>query len=495
MELQFDKKEYPCLRTTLSQTRYQEQTQEVRLPDGWPDAESVLGAWGQCVMRGKEWNGDTITVSGGIMGWILYAPTDGSAPKSLEIWIPVQMKWDMQPGSKEGFLRCGWLLRSLDARMLSARKLMVRGTPGVQIEALEPYTATVYEPGKLPESVELLRHSYPMTVPAEAGEKVFTVDEELQMPAGMEQILSCQIMPTIRQMQVLGNKAIVRGDGRLHMLYQDIAGQPHSWDATIAFSQFSELDRDYDKEADLTATMAVSGLETTLSEGKVAVKCGMVAQYTVWDRIIPEVVEDAYSPRQEVLPSIEGLQIPALLDRTRETVFVEGAVGLQPGKILDVTAFQEFPVLRKAGDLAEMELCGTFHVLYEDEAGNLRSTQLRSSGLWELPVSAMAGVSGEILQMTDPVATQNGDQLCLRMEVECEMLVSSKDEIPMVTGLELGSARPLDPQRPSLILRRAYGDSLWDLAKACGSTVNAIRQANGLEEEAAIGQMLLIPVS
>lgn len=494
MELQFEKKEYPCLRMALSQTQYQEQTQEVRLPEGWPDMESVLGAWGQCVMRGKQWNGDTATVSGGVMGWILYAPADGSVPRSLEVWIPVQMKWDVPTGSREGYLRCAWLLRSIDARMLSARKLMVRATPGIQMEALEPFEAAVYEPRNLPDGVELLRNSYPMTVPSEAGEKAFTMDEELQPPDGLEQILRCQIIPTVREKQVLGNKAVLRGDARLHVLYRDAEGQLHTWDPMCEFSQYSDLDRDYDKEAELTAIMAVSGLETALSEGRMGLKCGMVAQYTVWDRIMPEIVEDAYSPRQEVNPKMEGLQIPALLDRTREMVSMEGAMNLQPGRIVDVTASQEFPVMRKAGDLAEMELNGTFHILYEDEEGKLRSSQLRGSGVWELPVSATAGVSGEMLQMSDPVVSQNGDQLCIRRDVDCEMSAASREDMPMVTGLELGLPKALDPKRPSLILRRAGSDNLWDLAKDCGSTVSAIRQANGIEEAVA-GQMLLIPVS
>lgn len=223
-------------------------------------------------------------------------------------------------------------------------------------------------------------------------------------------------------------------------------------------------------------------------------KCGFVAQYMVWDRIMLEIVEDAYSPRREVEPKMEGVQLPALLDRTRETVSMEGAMNLQPEKIVDVTACQEFPVMRKAGDLAEMELHGTFHVLYADEEGNLRSAQLRGSGIWELPVNAAAGVTGEMLQMSDLAITQNGDQLCLSREVACEMSTMSREEMPLVTALELGQPKPMDPKRPSLILRRAQDDSLWELAKGCGSTVSAIRQANGLDDQAVAGQMLLIPV-
>ena len=74
--------------------------------------------------------------------------------------------------------------------------------------------------------------------------------------------------------------------------------------------------------------------------------------------------------------------------------------------------------------------------------------------------------------------------------------VTTADEgLSMVTGLELGEATRPDPSRPSMILRRAGEKSLWELAKASGSTVEAIRAANALTDEPAQGRMLLIPVT
>ena len=64
----------------------------------------------------------------------------------------------------------------------------------------------------------------------------------------------------------------------------------------------------------------------------------------------------------------------------------------------------------------------------------------------------------------------------------------------MVTGVELGQRKTPDPNRPSLILRRAGESCLWDIAKASGSTMEAIRRANGFAGEPAPEQMLLVPV-
>ena len=88
----------------------------------------------------------------------------------------------------------------------------------------------------------------------------------------------------------------------------------------------------------------------------------------------------------------------------------------------------------------------------------------------------------------------DGAELTLKQELPMEMMAFAWEELPIVSGLELGAARKPDPNSPSLILRRIGEDRLWDVAKASHSTVEAIRKANGLTEEPAPDQMLLSPV-
>ena len=61
-------------------------------------------------------------------------------------------------------------------------------------------------------------------------------------------------------------------------------------------------------------------------------------------------------------------------------------------------------------------------------------------------------------------------------------------------GVSLLAQKAMEENRPSLLLQRMGEEGLWNLAKASGSTVDAIRQANGLQDEPVPGQMLLIPV-
>ena len=76
--------------------------------------------------------------------------------------------------------------------------------------------------------------------------------------------------------------------------------------------------------------------------------------------------------------------------------------------------------------------------------------------------------------------------MTLRGEVPVQLMAAGGRGIPMVTALEPGEQQP-DPNRPSLVLRRA-GGRLWDLARDSGSTMAAIREANGLSGEPEPGR-------
>lgn len=490
MELQFAKSPLNCLRTNVCEVQEQEQTQEVRLPDGMPDIGRVLGAWGQCVLRGKQWNSGGIGANGGVMAWVLYAPEDGSEPRTVEVWMPMQMKWNFREDSRrEGAIRTCWRLRGVDARTLSARKLMVRACACVLGEAMEPWETDVSTPDPMPEDVQLLRRTYPAMLPREAGEKAYFVEEALNLPEGCEKLLYCQAQPRVTEQSVVGGKAVFRGELGIHLLCQCGDGQLRTADHTVGFSQFSDLDRDYNSDAELDVMMAVSALEPELQEGVLRLKCGLVAQFLVHERRMLELVEDAYSPNRGVVPHKERLELPMILDNSREAVELDAP--FDGGKVLDVVFYPDHPQVRRAGGLAEVELPGVFKVIYHDGQGILQGDTIRGSSQWELPV----GENVSIRACSEAEGWPQWSAGALRGQMDVRAITTADEGLPTVTGLELGEAARPDPKRPSMILCRAGEKSLWELAKASGSTVEAIRAANGLMDEPEQGRMLLIPVT
>ena len=111
-----------------------------------------------------------------------------------------------------------------------------------------------------------------------------------------------------------------------------------------------------------------------------------------------------------------------------------------------------------------------------------------------LPAGEDVAVEAVLWPTGKPQATLMSGNSQLSWDMKLSLETQNQTPISMVVGLELGELQQPDPHRPSLILRRPGGENLWELAKHHGSSVEAIRRANGLEDEPDKSQMLLIPV-
>lgn len=498
MELQFDKTVCRCLKQAVWEIQNQEQTQEVKLPDSLPDIGRVLSAWGQVILRSKEWRGDGMNASGGVMTWVMYLPEDGSEPQCIETWVPFQVKWNFPETEREGVIRLQPMLRSVDARTVSARKMMVRVNVAVQGEALEPWETELYQPGDRQEQVEILRDTYPVRLPKVAGEKTFLLDEELTLPTSCpaaDKILRFDILPQIVDQKVMAGKAVFRGTTLLHILYRCTDGALASWDFEIPFSQYGELEEESGPGADVRISMAVTSLEMDLTEdGLFRLKCGLVAQYVVTDLMMIELARDAYSLRRSVVPRMQELKLPAILDARTETVHGEQSAQVENGRVIDVSFLADVPRQSRTGDRVEAELPGLFQVLYADPDGLLQSTVLRQESRWEIDADPDGRLQLEVIPALRPQAVIGAGMLTAKGGMTLSAVTMADQVLEMMTGMEIGEMMEPDSGRPSLILRRAGAERLWDLAKRCGTTVAAIRQANEIAEEPAEGQMLLIPI-
>ena len=491
LELEFERTVISCLDPKIRDVQGQEQTLELRLPDGMPDIGTVLGAWGQCILRGKEWRSSEIGVSGGVMVWVLYQPADGSGPQSVEAWLPMQQKWNLVDSQREGVIRTRWQLQNVDARTLSVRKLMIRAAVQVLAEVLEPMEAQISLPTDVPADIQLLRREYPAQILREAGEKTFQLEDVLALPSGAvmpEKLLYCQVMPILAEQKVVGGRAVFRGSVRCHTLYRGVDGELHSADPELSFGQFEDLERSYDEGATLSVMMEVTGFEPEVQDGQLRAKCGLSAQYGVQDRVMVDMVEDAYSPIRNVTVNIQPQLLPTVLDSSKKIMQPEAEyVG---GRIVDAVLYPEHPTLHRAGDLTEMDFPGIMQILAYNDEGRLEGTQLRWNEHWELPIDSGAQVNPQVISVTAPQVS--GGRITAELETQADTVASSIG--PAVTSMEIGEPSTPDPNRPSLILRRIGENSLWDLAKKTGSTVDAIYAANRLTQEPTADRILLIPI-
>ena len=494
MEMQFERMIVDYLQRLAGQYRCQEQTLEVRLPDGMPDIGRVLGAWGQVIVRGKEWNSDNMAAQCGVMVWVLYTPEDGSGVRSVEAWLPFSMKWELPDTRYDGKILVSCLLKGVDARSTSARKLMVRANMVAMGEAYMQDQGQIAVPANVPEDVELLTATYPMLLPKEAGEKAFLLEEQLPLLEDrprIDKLLYYSLQPQIDDQKVMGDKVVFRGNALLHMLCRGEDGSLFPYDYELPFSQYGDLEGNFDQNPTVSVHPCVTSLDVAMDEdGQLSVKAGVLGQYLVSEQTAVTVAEDAYSPRRQVTPLTEQLQLPAILDQTTQNIRAEQTIPADVSQPVDMTFLPQMGQAEWTESGVRMPLQGQFQMLYYDPEGELRSSQTAWDGMWSQNVAE----DTQVWTWLSPDGRPDLSTGNLRGDMVVNGITMAGQGIAMVTGLELGEIKRLDTDRPCLILTRKGNRRLWDVAKDSGSTVQTILQANGLTEETDDDRVLLIPV-
>ncbi len=498
MELKFPRSVCRFLAPVVREVQTQELTQEIRLSDGMPDVGRILCAWGQIVLRGKEWRSDEISANGGVMVWVLYAPEDGTQPRTVEGWLPYTMKWDLHGESREGDIRVKNLLRYADARSTSARKIMLRAGLASQAEALVPREQEYSTPGEVPEDVQLLTSTYPVRLFREAGEKSFLMDEDLTMPDSAprpEKLIYYTMNPAVTDKKITGDKVVFRGNGNLHVLYLSEEGQLHSWDFDLPFSQLGNLHQGAEGDAQVDVEMCVTSLELELDdESHLRLKCGLLGQYLVDDRQMLDIVADAYSTNRLADVDVELLELPAILEQRQQSVPMQQELHQTADILVDSSFLPDFPKQQRSWDQRNWQLQGQFKSLFYGDDRTLHSATGRWEGEFAMGAGENTDVFASLLPASPIQAAAMGDGIRFSGDMPLMLQTQAAQGIPMVTGMALSQPEQAESQRPSLILRRAGDAGLWDIAKATGSTMAAIKQANALEAEPEGDRMLLIPV-
>lgn len=497
MEQQFNKSVCQSLSKVLNQVQNQEMTMELKLPESQPDIARVLGSWGQVILRSKEWQGNTIGVSGGVMVWVLYAAEGDPIPKSVETWIPFQMKWDIPELQQDGSICVCPLIKSIDTRCISARKMMVRTNIGILAEAFEPIETEFYHNDPLPDDIQVLKQTYPMELPVEAGEKHFQLEDVLTtavMGHPTDKVCYYNLLPQITETKVLTDKLLFRGKIFFHLVYLSQDGSLQTVDHEFSFSQFEHLHAEYSLNAKGWTQPIVTGVEVDLEAEQPQVKASLSVQYVIYDQKLFEITEDAYSTCRDITPEKQIFKIHSRIDSPTYNIDITQKHSLQIKDIIDIVWYPNHPVIHQNGEKLDIEQTGVFQILYCDTDGNLQGSTIPSKRNWEILSDSQNDISLYSPYCDKPSVMHDADNITITVAMTVHSSISCQNHVEMISKMTINEAKEPDSNRPSLILCRNNEERLWDIAKRYHANLSDIQNLNNLQGEPSADQMLLIPL-
>lgn len=501
MELVFQEQKLEYLSKILCDTVSQEQTADVILPDSFPDATRVVDAFGTLLIRAEECSADSAAASGTVQAGALFVGEDGSVQR-IDTEIPFSVRRDFPKQADECIMQSGCVLRSVDARLLNSRKVLLRVCVSCTITVYAPQKAVCYDVSEPAPNLQIKRSVLPLRMPAQLGEKSFAINEVLELPSGKPEIarlLKCLYRTSVEEQRMVGSKAVFKGDLTVHALYADEDGALCAYDWSIPFSQYAELERELDEgdlRTELMLTSAEAEPDSQFASRRLIVSANLLAQCTVFCAQNVSMIEDAFCTDAEFSPTWEEWSVTGILDQQefRENVTAESEQQAQ--RIVDCRILPDEAGMQRIDDQMRIELPLSCSVLYVDADGQLQGKMLRPTLRIQTQLAQNAQCGVTQVSVGDVFCAAGSGGISLRVPVIISVDSFAEHTIRAVRGGEITKTEGTEQRRPAVLLRLTdREESLWEIAKSCRASMQMITAANELSGASVpAGTLLLIPM-
>ena len=466
------------------------------VPDVNEDIGRVASVQTQLYLKSKELTARGVTATGEMETVLLYITENENQVSYLTLHRDFSLDFDLGDYPAELEAQIQLAVSNTEARVLNPRKV------AVTVEILGSLCcycrAELPVESELPEEGRALLHCREsrreITMINSVCEKSFVGNEQFLFPEGNpqpEQLLSHHAEFVVEDLQQVGSRVVIKGAVNLDVSYLP---QGLSYPVTAHFSTpFSQIVDTGAEECEAGSAFAVVtsayyDLVDTISGAKALdAEVHAVLQLVSRSRIELRWISDAYSNRYPVTCKKQAVELAERAEGQSLRLNGEDTVSIAEDceKLLWVYPALAQVQLREEGITAVIGM----DVVYARQSGEISSVRRQMELSGEKPAQVLRICSSRLLNTN---FRQEGNDLRCRLSVELETQLLSKENVERIHSVTVEEENAYSQDSlPALILVRAYGEELWNLAKCYHSSEEAILHAN--DPMPPEGGLLLIP--
>ncbi len=484
-----EKSVYKKLCCTKSSTDIKE---DIVVPDTMEDILRILSFRHQCRIRSKNLESDRVSVSGELDVTVLYIPESSEGIRKICAVVPFEVKLEAPGADSTSVSVIDTSVLSLDVKPVNPRKVAVSASVSVTQCCYKYLDFSWAEaPDRLIDKLFLKSDEVNMQEIILVGEKLISIEEELQLPENVQngEFISACTKITVLSSEMIGSKLIVKGKADIQAMYI-VSGIPETAALSIGFSQLFELPEEAGTPV-VSAIAMVTGQYFEPLGDKLAADIRGAIQIVCTQPQQISCIDDAYACGMELDISTDKLRYL----KNSSTNIVEKSLELSYNSDYGISrilySHASHAVIHIDDELITVPVIAD--IMYEDAEGSLRSCRVR--GTAEIPCKTEDGWELESVRIKNLSISARADDSAINItvNVEAEITAVIYGETDMITEL---SAEPAQICRSgaSAYMCKAEG-SLWSIAKKYGSDMSLIKEINALEDGESIdGRLLLIPV-
>lgn len=480
------------------------------LPDYCPDFFRLLHCAAEtCVTQGSCRDG-VLDAAFRVQIRVLYCAPDSNAVRSVTQQLSYTRQFPLSVPVQAGSVPMISLLAEpvcMNCRAVSSRRIDVRGALRIRARVTAERRVPVLSGA---EGLHIRTRREPVSFLSGLlrTEKLFTLSEDAAIPAAQPAILNIlrdSVLLTVTETRIAAGKLIVRGEALLTLLYA-ASGGTEQFSVSLPFSQIVEQDGLTDGMmpavtatlADCLLTPEAAGdgeLRLLHCDLQILLHCEAAATGTA------ELLTDAFSTVHPVALSQETLPLLTAPVQLHESLNLRSQLQYPDGVLTKVCAAWAVPeqvqtVPADEGDGAV--LTGRLHacVMAEDADGSIRMLEQTEPFTWELPAVSPEMTLPPVTVRSCSYTLSGADSVSLQTELLLSGQVPGIAERQLLTDLQADAESRL-PDEDGFALRLYFGqpeESLWEIAKRCRISPDAIRAENDCAGDTlSAPQLLLIP--
>lgn len=504
MELELRHTSLDGFQMILERTVVQEETMEGIVPDVCPDVMRIVDAHGQLCLTARELSVGSLRITGTVRTAVLYVPEGEDGARHVEVGIPFVCSLDdpLLHGNCKVWVKPR--LNGVDARAVNPRKVLVRAEILLEVCVFAPEEQAVCSEVFCPEQIGLQQRQEErvICVISAVNEKGITFSDVLALPSSRPraaQLLRSRVEQRALECKVIGGKLVIKGEAELTVLYRTEEGGAAAARFELPYSQVMELPG-VSEGSEIRAEAVMTGLDCALQPGdpgSFAMTVEMLIHAAAFEKRTVTVLNDLFATDcpVEIERDRIGLCTSVTKESGREGVRQFCECGIPVGSVVDaflsvgrVSAEKE-----EGGTVCRADTAVTVLFVSEDDALCSVTYPIPVRTQWKGAAGTVSGCRCRGVGELTAVPVTGG--LEIRFEVEFSGVVMETEVCPVIGAVRTLPQPEGGGERPSVVVRAVgEGESLWDIAKACHSTMEDIAAANELEgEQLTEGAMLLIP--
>ncbi|MDD3832400.1 MAG: DUF3794 domain-containing protein [Oscillospiraceae bacterium] len=477
------------------------------LPDYYPDIAAVLKCTLKPVIQSKQLSGDRLIVDGIVIIQVLYLDEARVCIRSCEITKPFTSTFNVKSGVENPCIRLTAKTEYVNCRAVSPRRLDVHGSFSVKLKVTAEASCDVVS--AINGEKMFTRHNVvTYSVPAMSAEKSFSINEVLEIGANQppaEVLIRGDAVPVLNDCRLMANKAIIKGELMLCNLYVSDAetGDTHKIMHEIPFSQIIDIEGlDEEWQCDVKLDVISSDVHIGSNqngEGRLLeVNMKLAAGVQSYRTGMAEIVADAYSSCCPLRLETKRLDTRQLTAIHRDTSTLHESFDLpEEGAAQVIDMWCDAAVLSERCEQGKSHIAGRLmiYMLAKDGAGLVSFYERPSDFELEFEDDS-TGVSADVVVCNAEYNTQGGGKVDISARLDVTRRCFSDDSMVAVADVLVDENAAFPSEKAALKIYFANsGESIWEVAKACHTSMDAVMEENTLDGDVLTKDtMLLVPL-